>query len=62
MPMGVLNPRFVHTEPSAQLIMDMSRNYLAHMSAELLLKISHSPSKVASKVMEPCDKPFWDIF
>ena len=44
-----------HARPSTWPPMDMSRNYLAHMSANPPLNVSPNPSEVISEVLETLD-------
>ena len=51
--MGVLAHGSVHARPYAQPFIDVSGNFLVHMSAELPKIISPNPYKVIYKVSEP---------
>ena len=52
-PMGVLVPGSAHAILSTGPPINMSGNYLAHMSAESPSNISPNPSEVISEVSEP---------
>ena len=56
--MGVLAPVSAHMGPSAQPLIDVSRNFPAHVSAELPSNIFSNPSEVISEVLELYDKSF----
>ena len=47
--MGVLAPWSAHARPSARPPIDVSWNFLAHVSAESPLNISSNPSEVISE-------------
>ena len=48
--MGVLDPRSAHARPSAQPPIDLSGNFLAHVSVELPSTISPDCLELISKV------------